>query len=102
MARRTTVGIKNLKNNLSAYLRDVRAGARVFVSDRGKIVAELHEPGVTYDAAEHGNPILAAWARAGVVTLPRRPKTPLPKSPVRLPKGTAARILDAERMDKAR
>ena len=39
-----TVGIKELKNNLSAYLREVRRGVRVFVSDRNRIVAKLHEP----------------------------------------------------------
>ena len=29
-----TVGIKDLKNNLSAYLRDVKRGTRILVSDR--------------------------------------------------------------------
>ena len=33
------MGVKDLKNNLSAYLRDVREGARVLVSDRGEAVA---------------------------------------------------------------
>ncbi len=44
MKRLKTVGIKELKNNLSAYLREVRNGATVLVSDRNTIVAELHEP----------------------------------------------------------
>jgi antitoxin (DNA-binding transcriptional repressor) of toxin-antitoxin stability system len=44
MANLKTVGIKELKNNLSAYLREVRMGARILVSDRNVIIAELHEP----------------------------------------------------------
>jgi hypothetical protein len=75
---------------------------RVLVSDRGEVVAELHEPGAVYTAAEEPNPLLAAWARAGIVTLPKRPKAPMQKSPVRLPKGTAARLLDEDRRDRGR
>jgi prevent-host-death family protein len=35
------VGTKELKNRLSHYLRQVRAGQIVRVTDRGKVVAEL-------------------------------------------------------------
>lgn len=92
-----TVGVKELKNKLSAYLRDVRRGVRVLVSDRNRIVAELHEPGVQYGADEKVDPVLATWIEAGVVTLPSRPKEPLPNSPVRLPDGTSRRLLDQDR-----
>lgn len=102
MAELKTVGIKDLKNNLSAYLREVRRGTRVLVSDRNEVVAELHEPGAVYATAEEGNSLLASWARSGVVTLPKRAKAPLPKSPVRLPKGTAARLLNEDRGDEGR
>jgi hypothetical protein len=102
MAGRKTVGIKELKNNLSAYLREVRRGTRVLVSDRGEVVAELHEPGAVYTTEEEPNPVLAAWVRAGIVTLPKSAKTPTAKSPVRLPNGTAARLLDEDRRDRGR
>ena len=102
MAGRKTVGIKELKNNLSAYLREVRRGTRVLVSDRDEVVAELHEPGAAYETEEAPNPVLAAWVRAGIVTLPKRPKVPMQKSPVRLAKGTAARLLDEGRRDRGR
>jgi len=100
MATRKTVGIKALKNNLSAYLREVRRGTRVYVSDRETIVAELHEPGAVYAADEEPNPVIAAWARAGIVTLPKRLITPVSKSPARSPKGIAARLLDEDRRDR--
>ena len=39
-----SVGIKNLKNNLSRYLNMVREGEVVYVTDRDDIVAEIHKP----------------------------------------------------------
>jgi len=38
------VGIKNLKNNLSRYLQEVRKGELVYVLDRDEIVAEMYKP----------------------------------------------------------
>jgi antitoxin (DNA-binding transcriptional repressor) of toxin-antitoxin stability system len=38
------VAIKELKNRLSSYLREVRGGEVVLVTDRGKVVAELRQP----------------------------------------------------------
>ena len=40
-----TVGIRELKNKLSAYVRKVEAGDVVIVTDRGRVVAELVPPG---------------------------------------------------------
>ncbi len=39
------VGIRELKNRLSEYLRLVRAGELVQVTDRGTVVAEIRAPG---------------------------------------------------------
>jgi prevent-host-death family protein len=39
-----TVGVRELKNRLSEYLREVRRGESVLVTDRGKVVAELSPP----------------------------------------------------------
>ena len=38
------MGIKALKNNLSKYLRDVRSGETVWVTDRNEVIAEIHKP----------------------------------------------------------
>jgi len=40
-----TVGLRELKNRLSEYVRRVRAGEAVMVTDRGQVVAELRSPG---------------------------------------------------------
>ena len=97
MADLKTVGIKELKNNLSAYLREVRRGTRILVSDRSAIVAELHEPGATYVLDEDENPVLAGWVRAGVVTAPTRAREPLPSTGLKLEDGTAARLIAEDR-----
>jgi antitoxin (DNA-binding transcriptional repressor) of toxin-antitoxin stability system len=88
MTREKTVGIKELKNNLSAYLREVRTGARVLVSDRGEIVAELHEPQAAYSTGRPEDAALAEMARKGWIRLPTEPRQPMGRSPHRLPAGT--------------
>ncbi len=79
-----TVGIRELKNKLSAYVRKVEAGNVVLVTDRGRVVAELVPPG-------HGSypanlpPGLIELARRHELRLPTRPhdpelyRKPLPK-----------------------
>jgi antitoxin (DNA-binding transcriptional repressor) of toxin-antitoxin stability system len=38
------VAVKELKNRLSSYLREVKNGEVVLVTDRGRVVAELRQP----------------------------------------------------------
>ena len=91
-----TVGIQELKNQLSAWVREVRRGTRVLVADRGSVVAELREPGAVYET-EPADPVLAEWARTGAVRLPARGKEPLPEPPVHAPEGLAQRLLEEDR-----
>ena len=39
-----TVGIRELKARLREYLREVRSGETILVTDRGRVVAELRSP----------------------------------------------------------
>ena len=39
-----TVGIRELKNHLSEYVRRVRAGEKIQISSHGEVVAELRSP----------------------------------------------------------
>lgn len=39
-----TVGIKMLKNHLSHYLKEVRSGEVVRVTDHDEVIAEIHRP----------------------------------------------------------
>ena len=60
------VGTKELKNRLSHYLRIVRGGEAVLVTDRGAVVAELRP--APSRAMQHV--ALAELARQGIVSLP--------------------------------
>ena len=62
------VGVRDLKNRLSAFLRDVRAGETVLITDRGEVVAEIGPPGSrsTRTDVPAG---LQALARRGLATI---------------------------------
>ena len=75
-----SIGIKELKNKLSAYVRLAAAGETVQVTDRGTVVAEL-VPSKRKKAATEEE-ILAELIREGIMT-PAKDKsgTPPPKPP---------------------
>jgi antitoxin (DNA-binding transcriptional repressor) of toxin-antitoxin stability system len=94
-----TVGIKDLKNNLSSYLREVRRGATFLVSDRNDIVAELHEPYDRMNVPGNMNALLLNWAQEGVLSLPKCEKQPLEPSCLHLPEGAARSLLNDDRKE---
>jgi len=63
-----TVGVRELKNRLSEYLREVRGGEAVLVTDRGEVIAEVRAPGAAVSDPSIP-PGLAALAKRGLVTL---------------------------------
>ncbi len=93
-----TVGIRELKNSLSEYLRRVRSGESVLVTDRGEIVAELMPPG--RDSSDPSVPPgLSALVRRGLATVGAAAEPGLyrhlPRKGPR--KVTSAQLLDEER-----
>ena len=95
-----TVGVRELKNRLSEYLRHVRAGEGVLVTDRGEVVAELSPPG--HGAVDASVPPgLATLARRGLVTLGSRGDARLyPPLRRRNRRYRAAQLLDEERGER--
>jgi antitoxin (DNA-binding transcriptional repressor) of toxin-antitoxin stability system len=96
-----TVGVRELKNRLSEYLRLVRSGEGVLVTDRHQVVAELTPPGAgPTDASVPAG--LLALARRGLAVLGAPSDTDiypaLPRS--RRPRHSAARLLEEERGDR--
>ena len=65
VATSRTVGIRDLKNNLSKYIDHVRAGDEILVTDRGRPVARL-------SAVDSPTDQLAELVAAGVVRPPTR------------------------------
>ena len=94
------VGIRELKARLSAYVRQVRRGTSVAGTDRGAVVAELHQPraaAVSAAARRYREALAAGWLREP--TDPRD-RSWLKGPGIGLPRGTAAALLDAERADR--
>ncbi len=91
-------GVRELKNRLSEYLRQVRAGDAVLVTDRGEIVAELTPPG--HGPADASVPAgLVALAKRGLIRLgtPGGASVYPALQRTRRRKHTAAQLLDEER-----
>jgi antitoxin (DNA-binding transcriptional repressor) of toxin-antitoxin stability system len=92
------VGLRELKNRLSEYVRQVRFGESVLVTDRGEVVAELNAPGQAttgHTAVPSG---LVALARRGLMTLGVANNPALyPALPRLLQRQRALQLLDEER-----
>ncbi len=87
------MGIRELKNRLSEYVRLVRRGEEILVTDRGVVVAELRRPGSR--AAEAPYPTLAEAARQGRVRIGAHNRRDLcPSLEPLLPEGSAEELLD--------
>lgn len=90
-----TVGIKELKNNLSAFIREIKRGFRILVTDRDEVVAELCEPLSPPVKSEQS--LLDVWIKAGKIRLASRARKSLLVSPLRLKAGTSLRLLNEDR-----
>ena len=89
-------GIRELKDNLSAYIRRAEAGERIAVTAHGRVVAELVPPGQGGDGgtADRWEELIAA----GVLHPPAEAGDPFEDWPdIRLPRGTAAELIDSDR-----
>jgi len=92
------VGVRELKNRLSEYLRLVRSGEEILVTDRGEVVAELRQPSPRLALPY---PALLQFVRQGRarVGLPNHPDLYPALAPV-MPPGSAAKLLDEERGER--
>lgn len=94
------VGIRRFKAELSRYLREVRRGRPVYVTDRGEIIAEVSKPGGVGSgtAASPAAVRLRALEERGQFRQPARTNRAWTKGALmRLKPGTARRLLDADR-----
>ena len=96
-----TVGLRELKNNLSRYVREVRAGEVLAIADRGQVIAELTPPRSKSDPKV----ALEDMARRGDLTLAmplgKKERASLygPRNPA-LAGATAQQLLDESRGER--
>ncbi len=93
-----TVGVKVLKNQLSAYLRDVKAGCVVLITERGSVVAELHQPVRSLPLSAHDS-IKTQWINNGKLTPTRSQKRKCSPSPITSNSDITLNLLNQERDD---
>jgi prevent-host-death family protein len=88
-------GIRELKDNLSRYIRRMDAGERIVVTAHGRVVAELVPPaGGRHGRSSQFNQLVAS----GVITPPVENGDPLEDCPaIRLPPGSASALIDSDR-----
>lgn len=94
-----TVGVKALKDRLSEYLRLVKAGTRVLVTEHENVIAEIVLP----DPSSHHQKqtdVLDEWVRAGRITLGKGPRKKLKRLGFNSPEGTSKESLDWTRGDR--
>ena len=91
-------GIRELKDNLSRYIRRAETGERIAVTAHGRVVAELVPP------TGSGQPRQSRWDEliaAGILHPPVEVGDPFEDWPViRLRRGTAAELIDADRGER--
>jgi prevent-host-death family protein len=88
-------GIRDLRNNLSRYIRRVEAGGRVSVTDHGRVVAEIVPP---TGSPKAGRSRFQELVATGLIRPPLEAGDPLEDWPdIRLPAGTAAALIDEDR-----
>lgn len=64
-----TANVRELKDKLSAFLRDVQRGDIVLVTDRGRVVAEIRQPTLEGQVPGAGGDRSRRLVEAGILTL---------------------------------
>jgi prevent-host-death family protein len=91
----TFTGIRELKDNLSRYIRRIEAGERIAITAHGRVVAELVPPSAKAKGTASRFDELVA---SGVIRPPLEGGDLTEGWPdIRLPAGTAAELIDTDR-----
>ena len=89
-----STGIRDLKNNLSRYVRRIEAGERITVTAHGRVIAELGPPRKRSGVRSRYDELIAA----GIIQPQAEQGDPLRDWPdIRLPRGTAAELINSDR-----
>lgn len=89
-----TVGIKAFSSGVSSYLRKVALGVRVLISDRGRVIAELGEPGAMVPQHSDLHPRLLELQARGLLKVGSGRQVKLPRGEPVLTGLTSQTILD--------
>jgi prevent-host-death family protein len=89
-----STGIRELKNKLSHYVRQIEAGKRVAVTAHGRVIAQLVPPGAGTGGASPYEELVGA----GIIVPAAEDDEGPPEWPdIRLSRGTVAELIDSDR-----
>jgi antitoxin (DNA-binding transcriptional repressor) of toxin-antitoxin stability system len=92
-------GIRDLKNRLSEYLRLVRSGENILVTDRGEVVAEIIRPRTAVESDLPAG-LLKLSQITSLAMGGKNDRSLYPALKRLAPRGTATRLLNEERGDR--
>lgn len=98
-----SVGVKSLKDNLSSYLRLVKNGEVVLVTDHNEVIAEIKKPVADLNSNDSKfNQFLLEQASLGRLTLAKRNKSSLkkPTNKIRVKQSDWKKIYEETRADR--
>ncbi|MGH8256064.1 MAG: type II toxin-antitoxin system Phd/YefM family antitoxin [Steroidobacteraceae bacterium] len=91
-----STGIRELKDKLSQYVRQVERGKRIAVTAHGRVVAELVPPAKA--GAGEGAGRYEELVAVGIIEPAVTPRAPSARWPdIRVPAGTVTLLLDSDR-----
>jgi antitoxin (DNA-binding transcriptional repressor) of toxin-antitoxin stability system len=85
--------VRELKNNLSHYVRQIEAGKRVAVTAHGRVVAELVPPGSGTGASRYDKLVAAGIIEPAAKASGLPPEWP----DIRLSRGLVAELIESDR-----
>jgi prevent-host-death family protein len=89
-----STGIRELKDNLSRFIRRIEAGERIAITAHGRVVAELVPAAVNIPVPSQFDKLIAA----GDIRPPLESGDPTENWPaIHLPSGTAVELINADR-----
>ncbi len=90
-----STGIRELKNKLSHYVRQIEAGKRVAVTAHGRVVAELVPPGAGAAGSSRYEELVAAGTIVPAVEHAGGGAPDWPE--IRLSRGAVSELIDSDR-----
>jgi antitoxin (DNA-binding transcriptional repressor) of toxin-antitoxin stability system len=102
LIRMKAVGVKSLKARLSEYLRSVKSGETILVTERDEVIAELRPARGRWHLEAPLSSALTALSETGELTAPVLPKQgwSWKVGGLGLAPGSAAALLDEVRADR--
>ena len=87
-----TVGLRELSNSLSTFVRKASLGVRVLITDRGKVIAEICK--ASFNQKVEGHPLKIEWEATGKLIPATGKRATFPRGHALMPDRNVDVLLD--------